>query len=80
MTDSTSAAGMPDGEYQLGTHEVYKERAVTLKMALAGSAAADLVVLRKFRIGLGRNRSDDEPRPTNWLGWIMLDRLTRRSC
>ena len=65
VTDSTSAAGMPDGEYQLGTHKVYKKNeAVTLSDGtLAGSAAtAKLIVSNTPKVwtGLGRNRSDDE--------------------
>ena len=73
VTDSTSAAGMPDGEYQLGTHEVYKKNeAVTLRDGtLAGSAAtADLVVktLRKFGLDWVEIGLMTSTRPANWLG------------
>ena len=73
VTDSTSAAGMPDGEYQLGTHKVYKKNeAVTLRDGtLAGSAAtADLVVktLRKFGLDWVEIGLMTSTRPANWLG------------
>ena len=73
VTDSTSAAGMPDGEYQLGTHKVYKKNeSVTLRDGtLAGSAAtADLVVktLRKFGLDWVEIGLMTSTRPANWLG------------
>ena len=73
VTDSTSAAGMPDGEYHLGTHKVYKKNeSVTLRDGtLAGSAAtADLVVkiLRKFGLDWVEIGLMTSTRPANWLG------------
>ena len=73
VTDSTSAAGMPDGEYQLGTNKVYKKNeSVTLRDGtLAGSAAtADLVVktLRKFGLDWVEIGLMTSTRPANWLG------------
>ncbi len=73
VTDSTSAAGMPDGEYQLGIHRVFKMNdAVTLSDGtLAGSAAtADLIIktLRKFGLDWPEIGLMTSTRPANWLG------------
>ena len=73
VTDSTSAAGMPDGEYQLGAHKVFKKNeAVTLiDGTLAGSAAtADLIIktLRKFGLDWVEIGLMTSTRPANWIG------------
>ena len=51
VTDSTSAAGMPDGEYQLGTHRVFKKDDVVRLSdgTLAGSAATAEVTVNTLR-------------------------------
>ncbi|HBX26408.1 MAG TPA: N-acetylglucosamine-6-phosphate deacetylase [Gammaproteobacteria bacterium] len=73
VTDSTSAAGMPDGEYQLGTHKVFKKNeAVTLRdgTMAGGAATADHIIktLRKFGLDWVEIGLMTSTRPANWLG------------
>ena len=73
VTDSTSAAGMPDGEYQLGTHRVFKQDDVVCldDGTLAGSAATASVTvktLRQFGLGWLEIAAMTSMRPALWLG------------
>ena len=80
VTDSTAAAGMKDGEYKLGTHNVYKQNDV-VRLAdgtLAGSAAtADKIVHTLGNFGLCWNdiASMTATRPANWLGLNEMGRI-----
>jgi N-acetylglucosamine-6-phosphate deacetylase len=73
VTDSTAAAGMPDGDYQLGTHRVFKRNDVVCLSdgTLAGSAStADVAVktLREFGLGWREVVAMTSARPASWLG------------
>jgi N-acetylglucosamine-6-phosphate deacetylase len=73
VTDSTAAAGMPDGEYQLGTHRVFKRSDVVCLSdgTLAGSAStADVTVktLREFGLDWSEIVAMTSARPAAWLG------------
>ena len=73
VTDSTAAAGMPDGEYQLGTHRVFKRNDVVCLSdgTLAGSACtADMTVktLREFGLDWSDIVAMTSTRPAAWLG------------
>jgi N-acetylglucosamine-6-phosphate deacetylase len=73
VTDSTAAAGMPDGEYQLGTHRVFKRNDIVRLSdgTLAGSACtADVTVrtLREFGLDWSEIVAMTSARPASWLG------------
>ena len=73
VTDSTSAAGMPDGEYQLGTHRVFKKNDVVCLEdgTLAGSAATASVTvntLQTFGVEWLEIAAMTSMRPAAWLG------------
>jgi N-acetylglucosamine-6-phosphate deacetylase len=73
VTDSTSAAGMPDGEYQLGTHRVFKQADVVCldDGTLAGSAATASVTvktLRQFGLDWLEIAAMTSMRPASWVG------------
>jgi len=73
VTDSTSAAGMPDGEYQLGTHRVFKHDDVVCLSdgTLAGSAATAVVTvrtLRQFGLDWLEIAAMTSMRPASWIG------------
>ncbi|MEK9670076.1 MAG: amidohydrolase family protein [Gammaproteobacteria bacterium] len=73
VTDSTSAAGMPDGEYQLGTHRVFKKDEVVCLSdgTLAGSAATAAVTvqtLRRFGLDWREIAAMTSMRPASWIG------------
>ena len=73
MTDSTSAAGMPDGEYQLGTHRVFKKDDVVClgDGTLAGSAATASVTVQtlcQFGLDWLEIAAMTSMRPASWLG------------
>lgn len=48
VTDAVAAAGMPDGEYRLGTHRIFK-RGETVHLADGGLAGSVLTMDRAFR-------------------------------
>ena len=67
VTDATAAAGMPDGEYRLGEHRVFK-RGNSVRLAeggLAGSALTMDVALRNL-IGLGLTLAEASQRLSLW--------------
>ena len=73
VTDSTSAAGMPDGEYQLGTHRVFKKDDVVClgDGTLAGSAATASVTVQtlcQFGLDWLEIAAMTSMRPASWLG------------
>lgn len=81
VTDATAAAGMPDGEYALGSHRVYKaDGAVRLADGtLAGSAstaATTIETLRQFGLPWPEIVSMVATRPAEWLGLTDVGRLS----
>jgi len=73
VTDATAAAGMPDGDYQLGTYNVIKSGStVRLKDGtLAGSCLTQLrsiEVLRRWGLGWHEIASLCSNRPARWVG------------
>ena len=67
VTDATAAAGMPDGEYRLGEHRVFKH-GDSVRLAdggLAGSALTMDVALRNLT-GLGLTLSEASQRLSLW--------------
>ena len=73
VTDSTSAAGMPDGEYQLGIHRVFKQDDVVCLAdgTLAGSAATAAITvatLRQFGLDWAEIAAMTSMRPALWIG------------
>lgn len=82
VTDSTSAAGMPDGEYQLGTHRVFKKDDVVRLSdgTLAGSAAtAEVTVntLRQFGLEWPEIAAMTSSRSASWLGLAKYGAIVR---
>lgn len=73
VTDATAASGMPDGEYALGSHRVWKQ-GETVRLAdgtLAGSAATattSLKTLRAFGVPWDEIGALLSTRPAEWLG------------
>jgi len=73
ITDGTAACGMPDGEYRLGTQQVFKHgRCVRLKNgALAGSTLTLDQAIRNL-VSIGRSLADASARvstiPAQYLG------------
>lgn len=73
ITDGTAACGMPDGEYRLGTQQVYKQgRCVRLANgALAGSTLTLDQAVRNL-VSIGRSLADASARvatiPAQYLG------------
>ena len=80
VTDATAGAGMPDGAYRLGSHDVQKaEGAMRLADGtLAGSALTMDVALRNL-VGLGLPLGEAALRlstiPADWLGLTDIGRL-----
>lgn len=80
VTDSTAATGMPDGEYHLGRHKVYKcLGGVRLEDGtLAGSALTMDQALRNF-VGLGLSVAESSARTSthaaDYLGLVEHGRL-----
>lgn len=81
VTDATAGAGMPDGEYRLGSHRVTK-RDGAMRLAdgtLAGSSLTMDQALRNL-VGLGLALADAARRlstiPADWLGETDLGRLS----
>ncbi len=67
VTDATAAAGMPEGEYRLGEHRVFK-KGNSVRLAdggLAGSALTMDVALRNL-IGLGLPLAEASQRLSLW--------------
>jgi len=73
VTDATAAAGMPDGVYQLGGHQVIKHDS-TVRLAngtLAGSCLTQLrsiEVLRDWGLDWHELANLISVRPANWIG------------
>lgn len=80
VTDATAAAGMPDGPYRLGSHEVIKQgNAVRLACGtLAGSAATattSLLTLQQLGLSMPEIAQMLSTRPAEWLGLSGYGRL-----
>ena len=80
VTDSTAAAGMKDGQYKLGVHDVYKSNgAVRLADGtLAGSAATaekTVQTLSAFGLHWDDIASMTATRPANWIGLHEMGRI-----
>ena len=81
VTDATAAAGMPDGEYRLGSHRVWKaDGAVRLADGtLAGSAATAVTTvstLLEFGLPWPEIVAMTATRPAQWLGFADVGEIT----
>lgn len=80
VTDAVAAAGMPDGEYRLGTHRIFK-RGETVHLADGGLAGSVLTMDRAFRnlLALGLPLAEAARRcgtlPAEYLGLAERGRL-----